>query len=567
MAALLNQGTGALREMENELSNSQGYASSAAAAMDEGFGGALRESGNALEAMKLSLGQAVATVATPLLFAFSAIGKSIAALPQPIWVAIAAIGALAAAGLGVLSVISIAGMMLPGLITGLTAMGVVEAGATLTTAGLGAAIWAALAPVTAVVVAAGLLVAGLYILEKETGILSSAWRLLKDIFTIVADGIMKAAGILRDAVVEKIQEIKEAVANMLPPGVADGIKNAIGGIVSQFSTAGDNIHEQAEKVRKDSDGVSESLTGWGKYDPSNTVSNISMVDSIINQTSSDALTAAGGVEDLMNVDSGVTADGISGINSELQNTVEYGENVYDILSETGSVSLDQLNTGLSAIESAEQDVADTGSEMFYIISDAGNVRMDGTNSQLVAINDNGSMSALTIRELQDYLQGTSNVSQGGTIQQLALVDQQGKSVNLTTQQAITLLQNAGNQPATGTIAGWNGVRSSIQGAIGDAYKFISVNNEVASSISKIGAAYKTTAEQVGNLSGLAGKWNLRETPGTTKSSGGKGTGEENVKVKDPKGLYSNSTTNVKINTVNNNGSSTSKNNLKKAGVA
>jgi TP901 family phage tail tape measure protein len=566
MMALLNQGTTALREMEAELNNSQGYAQSAAAAMDEGFGGALREAGNALEAMQLTLGEAVATVATPLLFAFSAVGKALAQLPQPIWVAVAAMGALAAAGLGILSVISVFGLMLPGLVTGLTALGIVEAGATLTTAGLAAAIWAALAPVAAVVVAVGLVVGALYLLEKQTGLVSSTWGLLKDIFIIVADGIMKAARILRDFVVGALQEVKEAISDMLPAGVVEGITSSISKITGQFSDMRNGIHESAVEIEKDGGGITDMFNGWGEFDPSDTVSGISMVDVMINQTGTDALTATESVESLMNVDSGSTGSGIAEINSGLQETLQYGPEVFDILYETGNVSMDQLNAGLFITEATERAVAETGSEMFYIISDAGNVRMDGTNSQLVAINDNGSMSALTINELKGYLEGTSNVSQGGTIQQLALVDQQGKVVNLTTQQVIQLLQNAGNQPMTGTIAGWNNVRGTIQGAIGDAYKFIEVNNEVANSISKIGAAYKTTAEQVGNVSALAGKWNTRETPGTVKSSGGSGTGEGNVKIKDPRGLYSSTTNNVKINTINNNGTSTSKTNVKKAGV-
>ena len=49
-----------------------------------------------------------------------------------------------------------------------------------------------------------------------------------------------------------------------------------------------------------------------------------------------------------------------------------------------------------------------------------------------------------------------------------------------------------------------------------------------SAASKIGAALKTSADQVGNVASLAGKWNTRAKIGIT-SSGSKGTGEGNVK--------------------------------------
>lgn len=566
MMALLNQGTSALREMEQELANSQGYASSAAAAMDEGFGGALREAENALEAMELSLGQAAATVATPLLFAFSSVGKSLAALPQPIWVAVAAMGALAAAGLGVLSLISVAGLMLPGLITGLTALGIVEAGATLTTAGLAAAIWAALAPVAAVVAAAGLVVGALYLLEKQTGILSKTWQYLKDVFTIVAPAFSAIIKAMYDTAVHYAGAIAQALYNILPEGWGEMIVKTVETVSNAFSEHGKKVHEEAEKVRADSDKVGESLTGWGKFDPSNTISGISMVDTMINQAGTDALAATDSVDSLMNVNSGTTESGIAGVNTELQNTLQYGPEVFDILYETGNVSMDQLNAGLSTTEAGARSVAETGSEMFYIISNAGNVRMDGTNSQLAAINENGSLSALTISELKAYLEGTSNVSQGGTIQQLVLVDSAGKTVKLTTQQAWDLLKNAGNVSMSGTISQIN--------AVGAAW------DTAAQKAANALAAQKIAERQSQKI--IEESWSAGQTSSegiTVVAKGGKISSKNsgrNIKTKDETGAeklarqsknsvtYNNN--NVKINTVNNNGTSTSNSKLKKAGV-
>jgi hypothetical protein len=563
MMALLNQGTGALREMEQELANSQGYAQSAAAAMDGGFGGALREAENAVEAMQLTLGEAVATVATPLLFAFSAVGKTLAQLPQPIWVAVAAMGALAAAGLGVLSVIAIAGTMLPGLITGLVALGVVEAGATLTTAGLAAAIWAAAAPLVAIVAVVGLAVGALYLLEKQTGLLSAAWQYLKDIFTILAPAFSTILSAMYQSAVNFVGGIAQILYSIIPDGWVEKITSAIDKVTSAFSNHTKQVHEEAEKVRADSDKVGESLNGWGKFDPSNVVTGISMVDTIINQTGTDALTATEGVESLMNVDSGTTSTGIAEVNDGLQKTLEYGPEVYDILYEQGQISSDQLNAGLFITQATEEAIAETGSETLAIISNQGNIRMDGTNSQLVLMKENGDAVNLTLNDVNDILGKTGRWQSGELVGQIQLVDSSGKAVILTEQQLYGLMTQIGNWSGAGVVGQWNNIRGSIQGAIGDAYKFIEVNNQVASSISKIGAAYKTTMEQAGNVSALAGKWDLRTEPGTVKSSGGQGTGEGNVKVKDPQGLYSSSnTTNIKISQQNNYGSNVQKNSVK-----
>ena len=111
-----------------------------------------------------------------------------------------------------------------------------------------------------------------------------------------------------------------------------------------------------------------------------------------------------------------------------------------------------------------------------------------------------------------------------------------------------------------------------------AASFIDVSNmanaaasAAISASSRIGTAIRTSMDQVGQLEALAGKWNTTAKLGVT-SSGGQGTGEGNVKVVDKTGQYAApvtrsggsgtgekgvTVTNVKINTVNNNGSNTS----------
>lgn len=71
-----------------------------------------------------------------------------------------------------------------------------------------------------------------------------------------------------------------------------------------------------------------------------------------------------------------------------------------------------------------------------------------------------------------------------------------------------------------------------------------------SASSKIGAALKTSAGQVGNVAALAGKWNTTAKLGKT-SSGGSGTGESNVKViaaKTTTTTTNNNSTTINVNT-------------------
>ncbi len=71
-----------------------------------------------------------------------------------------------------------------------------------------------------------------------------------------------------------------------------------------------------------------------------------------------------------------------------------------------------------------------------------------------------------------------------------------------------------------------------------------------SASSKIGAALKTSAGQVGNVAALAGKWNTTAKLGKT-SRGGSGTGESNVKViaaKTTTTTTNNNSTTINVNT-------------------
>ena len=141
---------------------------------------------------------------------------------------------------------------------------------------------------------------------------------------------------------------------------------------------------------------------------------------------------------------------------------------------------------------------------------------------------------------------------------------------------------AGVTPSVNTATG--AMQTGTTAANGYAYAFQNISrdataagNAAVSAASRIGAAFTNVSGQVGGIASLAGKWNTRAKLGKT-SSGDAGTGEGNVKIKDPHGLYKASNAsqmsdtearvraenkyirsqNIKINTVNNNSNSISK---------
>jgi len=543
--ALLNQGTPALRAMTAELQNSEGYAKQAAEEMDKGFGGAVREAQNAIEALQLSLGQAISTVATPFLRAFALIGKVIAAIPQSILVAVAAMGSLVAVGLAVTVALAGAEIIIGALTTAAGLLGLT----------IGAA--------SGIVLGIGALVAVLYELEERTGVISYSWRLLKDLFTITADGIKKAAIILWDVIVKVASGIKQAIIDMFPPGFLEGVGKAIDKISAQFSSMGDNIHEQAEGIRDDNEKAKQSVDALSNIDATGTKSELSSMDTLVGSLGGTTQSTTEDMSTLLNMQDESTGESLDSISSGLTDISATGTDANSVLSDTGTVDYSATIDGIKNTDSTMQTAKSTASDLFYIISDAGNVRMGETNAQLVSIDESGKQTNLTLSELKEIASDAGNTSMAGTIGQIALVDAQGKASNLTTQQAVTLLQNAGNQPMSGTVTGWTNVSTAIKTAVGDVGKFITVNDSVVESISKIGAAYKTTAAMVGNVSGLAGKWNLDAKLGTTKSSGSS-SGTGTVKVISNPNMYTQGeldsrthnkapSTTVNVGTVNNYG--------------
>lgn len=298
-----------------------------------------------------------------------------------------------------ITIIGVGAVAAGGLAVGI---GVVGAASSLATPGmmaLATSINAAIWPATLVVGALALIGIGLYELEQKTGAVSWAWRLFSDLFTITANKIMTAARNLRDWIVEKVEEIRQAIDEMIPDEWAEKAITAINKIRDQFSSAGDNIHEKAQKIKGSTD--------------------------------------------------------------EAGNSIAMLKEKFDLVTPS-------VNT----------------------------------------------------------LTNTMSASTG-------VVTQYGMSFK--------------------TLA--NDVNSSA--------------SSIESAASRIGLAIKTTKGQAGNVSALAGKWNLREKPGVVTSRGDRGTGEGRVRIVDTHNMYADNknktlskSTVVNVGTINNYGESNSQNKKK-----
>jgi len=178
----------------------------------------------------LSVLKELAGVALTVSGAFSNMSE-----PMQTFVLVAALGGAAALALGAGFVAASA--------AGITTTGVMAA--------LGLAVNTVLWPATLIVGALALVAAGLVYLDQKTGLVTYSWNLMKDIFIIVANGIMTAASILKDYIVQKVDEIKQALSDMVPDSWVSTISTIWNGVSTQFSNMGDNIHNKALAIEQD----------------------------------------------------------------------------------------------------------------------------------------------------------------------------------------------------------------------------------------------------------------------------------------------------------------------------
>lgn len=366
-----------------------------------------------------------------------------------------------------------------GLASGYILLGVAASAAAAAQTVLGFSLSAVLLPVTGIIAGLALLAAGLYYLDEKTGVVTYSWNLLKDIFTIVTSEILRAAEILRTGVGQVIDWIKEKIMSLIPENLVSGVTSAIDGIVGQFERLGINVHEKAENIRNDGETVKTTADGMGTSF-GNAATNV--------QGSSTIMSSAFNVV-------GFDANQMSSIVSGA------GTNMQGSFSQTGTSA-----TGMSSL------VTSAGTNM------QGSFSQTGTSAT--------GMSSLVTTAGGNMVTSMNNVGSSAT--------QMSSDVSAA---------KTGVEALTTSVNIASGANRSYAASFKDISKLSSEAASAAvSAASKIGAALKTSADQVGNVASLAGKWNTRAKIGIT-SSGSKGTGEGNVKIIPAKTTTNNNTTN------------------------
>lgn len=377
--------------------------------------------------------------------------------------------------------------IIAGLTSGFILLGVATSAVAAAEVALGVGLSAVLWPVTAIVAGVALLAAGLYYLNEKTGLVTYSWNLLKDIFTIVSSEILRAASILKTGVGEVIDWIKEKISSLIPANLVTSVTGAIDGIVGQFERLGINVHEKAENIRNDGETVKTTADGMGTSF-GNAATNV--------QGSSTIMSSAFNVV-------GFDANEMSSIVSGA------GTNMQGSFSQTGTSA-----TGMSSL------VTTAGTNM------QGSFFQTGTSAT--------GMSSLVTTAGGNMVTSMNNVGSSAT--------QMSSDVSAA---------KTGVEDLTTSVNIASGANRSYAASFKDISKLSSEAASAAvSASSKIGAALKTSAGQVGNVASLAGKWDTRTKIGKT-SSGGSGTGESNVKViaaKTTTTTTNNNSTTINVNT-------------------
>lgn len=223
MLALLNQGTDALRNMEQELLNSGGYAERAAEMMDAGWGGVMRNLENSVEAIQLSWGKSLTEMFEIPVKAITALILAISKIPAPVQKGLIAMGAFATVIGSVVVLVAAAGPLIMALGPAVKTIGTFFGIAELSVSGFVTTI----APIAGAI---GLVVAALYLLESKTGIFSKTFDSLKDLAVIAADAIKKTWEDFTDWIETAFEKISTAFDNFSFSNAVDSIKETLNDI-------------------------------------------------------------------------------------------------------------------------------------------------------------------------------------------------------------------------------------------------------------------------------------------------------------------------------------------------
>ncbi len=415
MMALVNQGTTALKNMNQTLIDSGGYAQKAADEMDAGWGGVVRLLGDTVEALQLSFGSALANILTPFAKAVSVVGYAISQLPSPI---IYMASALALAGVAagaflvsmaalptVVSVLSAGiGVFSSGLVT--LSMGIVKlslAGGMVGSifSGLVTAITSVASVLTGPVIL-GITVVGaaLYELEAKTQIFTKTWETLKDLWTIGTYYIGKAFDELKYAVSNAVDSIIGYLHDLIDDtwigSFVDTLTSAYEKISSVFGDARSSIHNTAESIREEDAKQAESAKNVQSQIESahnGVVTSYQTVDKETGQT------YASMIEDADSMSEGVTSANGEVISSN-----------NDLISSNQAVTASSPKISYTLEQTDIGSIADPSKGKSFVTADTLNNGMELADGSMLKFNESGQIVIETLDGIQTRLYDIGNTS-------------------------------------------------------------------------------------------------------------------------------------------------------------
>lgn len=414
MMALVNQGTAALKNMEQELLNAGGYAQKAADEMDAGWGGVVRLLGDTVEALQLSFGAAIANMLTPFAEAISKIGYAISQLPSPI-IYLASAVALATVAFGTLLVglaaiptivtILSAGMDILTLGIGKLALGITSlsfSGGIIGTVftGIGSSIAFLSANIAGILIGITALGFAFYELEKRTQVFSKTWEFLQDLFTIGSYYIEQAFEGLKDTVSNAIDGILDSLGRLADDTGLNAFVDTVTGVYDKITGAlgktKDSVHETAETIREDQAKQAEGAANVQKQIESansGVVGSYQTVDAATGQTYTSMIENADNMSDEV---TGSNSDVISS-NNELISS----NNAVSASSPTVKFTLDRTDI---------DSISDPSKGDAFVTADALNKGIELADGSMLKFNKDGQVVIETLDGIQKRLYDIGNTS-------------------------------------------------------------------------------------------------------------------------------------------------------------
>lgn len=414
MMALVNQGTTALKNMNQTLIDSGGYAQKAADEMDAGWGGVVRLLGDTVEALQLSFGGALANILTPFAKAVSVVGYAISQL-HPVIIYIASAFALASVAAGTLLIgLSVLPTVVTTLTTALTFAGrgitvLAESIGVLTKSTLAAdLVFEAMSlPMATIVVTAGEVVLAiaaigiaLYELEEKTKIFSKTWETLKDLWTIGTYYIGQAFDSFKTSVSNAVDSITDKLHELLDDtwigSFVDIVTGAYETVSSVLGDARSSIHETAESIRDDQDKQAESAENVkSQIETANQgiVSSYQTVDEATGQTYSSMIEDAGSM-----------SEGVTSSNSEVMSSNN------ELISSNQAVSESSPTIKYTIDRTDIDSIADPSEGDAFVTIDALAKGIELDDGSMLKFNKAGELVIETLDKIQKRVYDIGNTS-------------------------------------------------------------------------------------------------------------------------------------------------------------